>query len=537
MRDDPLGAFDFSGYVRGRSRKRSSKIPMKIAVGGFQHETNTFAPQRATWADFERADAWPGYVRGPELFAAVEGFNIPIAGAVKTLGGLGYELVPLSWCSAPPSSYVDEDAYERVACGMLEDLAAAMGDESGPLDGIYLDLHGAMVAAHLEDGEGELLRRIRSLVGDALPIVASLDFHTNMTEAMVRHASAMVGYRTYPHVDMAATGSRAVALLDRLIREKRPLYKAYRRADFLIPLVWQCTLAEPTRGVFDLLEEIERGSLSHNQGIVSITHTPGFPPADIGECGPALVVYGRDQEAADAAADRILAAIGAQEAAFAGRLYTADEAAREAIRLAQTAARPIVLADIQDNPGAGGTSDTVGLLRALIACRAKGAVIGMIVDPEAAEAAHRVGEGAFLPCGVGAKLGYAGETPVEASWRVMRVASGDFVGTGPMFGGAKFHIGPMALVTDADSGVSVVLAAARIQAVDQEQFRHVGVEPADVPILALKSTVHFRADFQPIAQTVLCVVSPGAHVSDPVELPYAHLRPGVRLRPLGPVRQ
>jgi microcystin degradation protein MlrC len=501
----------------------------RIAVGGFQHETNTFAPQRATWDDFARADAWPGYVRGPELFDAVAGFNIPIAGAVETLRRLGYELIPLSWCSAPPSSYVDEDAYERVAAGILEDLAAA-----GPLDGIYLDLHGAMVAAHQEDGEGELLRRIRGLVGAALPIVASLDFHTNMTAEMVRHASAMIGYRTYPHIDMAPTGSRAAELLDRLIREKRPLCKAFRQADFLIPLVWQCTMAEPTKGIFDLMEEIERGDASHNQGIVSITHTPGFPPADIAECGPALVVYGRDQETADAAADRLLAALEAKEAEFAGRLYTADEAAQEAIRLARTATKPIVLADIQDNPGAGGTSDTVGLLRALIAHQAAGAVIGMIVDPEAAAAAHAAGEGALLPCGVGAKVGYAGETPVEARWRVVRIAGGDFVGTGPMFGGAKFHIGPMALVTDEDSGVSAVLAAARIQACDQEQFRHVGIEPVAVPILALKSTVHFRADFQPIAETVLCVLSPGAHVSDPVELPYRHLRPGIRLRPQGP---
>ena len=504
----------------------------RIAVGGFQHETNTFAPQRATWADFERADAWPGYVRGRELFDAVEGYNIPIAGAVKTLQGLGHEMIPLSWCSAPPSSYVDEDAYERVVGAMLEDLAAA-----GSLDGIYLDLHGAMVAAHHEDGEGELLRRIRTLVGDSLPIVASLDFHTNMTPAMVRHSSAMVGYRTYPHIDMADTGSRAAALLDRLIREKRPLAKAFRQADFLIPLVWQCTMAEPTKGVFALIDEIERGEASHNQGIVAITHTPGFPPADIKECGPALVVYGHDQEAADAAADRILAAIKAKEGEFAGRLYTADEATVEAIRLAKTAPKPIVLADIQDNPGAGGTSDTVGLLRALINHKAAGAVLGMIVDLEAATAAHQVGEGALLPCGVGAKVGYAGETPVEARWRVIRVASGDFTGTGPMFGGAQFHVGPYALITDEDSGVSVVLASARIQAIDQEQFRHVGIEPSRVPILALKSTVHFRADFQPIAETILVVQSPGAHISDPVEMPYEHLRPGIRLRPLGPVRR
>jgi microcystin degradation protein MlrC len=511
----------------------------RIAVGGFQHETNTFAPQRATWADFERADAWPGFVRGPELIDAVEGFNLPIAGAVKTLQELGHELVPLCWCSAPPSSYVERDAYEKVAGWILDDLAAG-----GPFDGIYLDLHGAMVAEHHEDGEGELLRRIRALVGDRMPLVTSLDYHTNLTPEMVRYASAMIGYRTYPHIDMAATGSRAAQLLDRLLKDRRPLYKAYRQIDFLIPLVWQSTLMEPAKGIFALIEDIERGSDrsgapggSHNQGIVSITHTPGFPPADIKECGAALVVYGHDRGAAEAAADRLAAAIREREAGFAGKLYTPDEAVIEALRLAKGATKPVLLADVQDNPGAGGTSDTVGLLRALIAHRAKGAVIGMIVDPEAAEMATAAGEGALLDRGIGAKIGYAGEVPVEARWRVVRLGSGIFTGTGPMYGGAKFQIGPMALVTDEASGVSAVLAAKRIQAVDQEMFRHVGVEPAEVPILALKSTVHFRAHFQPIAEAILCVNSPGAHVSDPAELPYRHLRKGVRLRPMGPVRE
>src|SRR5262249_14329140 len=163
----------------------------------------------------------------------------------------------------------------------------------------------------------------------------------------------------------------AALLLDRLLRERRPLYKAYRQIDFLIPLVWQCTEAEPAKGIFELIGEIEHGAASHNQGIVGITHTPGFPPADIADSGPALVVYGHDRESAEAAADRIAAAIQAHEADFAGRLYTPDEAAAEALRLrAEGAAGPIVLADIQDNPGAGGTSDTVGLLRALIAQRA-----------------------------------------------------------------------------------------------------------------------------------------------------------------------
>ena len=455
------------------------------------------------------------------------------------LQALGHEFVPLCWCSAPPSSYVEREAFEKVAGCILEDLQA-----HGPVDAVYLDLHGAMVAEHHEDGEGELMRRVRGVIGERMPLVASLDYHTNMTREMVRHASAMVGYRTYPHIDMAKTGGRAARLLDRLLTDRRPLYKAYRQLDFLIPLVWQCTLMEPAKGIFELIAETERGSHksggpagSHNQGIVNITHTPGFPPADIAQCGPALVVYGHDKEAAEAQADRLAAFIKQKEPAFAGRLYSPDGAVMEAMRLVQTATKPVVLADIQDNPGAGGTSDTVGLLRALIAHHAQGAVIGMIVDPEAAEAATAVGEGAMLGRGIGAAVGFAGEVPVEAAWRVVRLASGIFTGSGPMYGGAKFRIGPMALVTDEESGVSAVLACRRIQAVDQEMFRHVGVEPGAVPVLALKSTVHFRAHFQPIAEAVLCVQSPGAHVTDPAELPYRNLRKGIRLRPQGPVHR
>jgi microcystin degradation protein MlrC len=159
-----------------------------------------------------------------------------------------------------------------------------------------------------------------------------------------------------------------------------------------------------------------------------------------------------------------------------------------------------------------------------------------MVDPGAAEAAAASGEGAVLKRGIGAVVGYGGETPVEAAWRVVTVGSGNFTGTGPFYGGAKFQIGPMALLTDEKSGVSVVLACKRVQAADQEMFRHVGVEPARTPILALKSTVHFRADFQPIAETILTVQSPGAHITDPAEFPYRHLRKGIRLRPQGPVR-
>jgi len=502
----------------------------RIAVGGFQHETNTFAPQQATWDEFVRADAWPPLLRGAEMISGVAGYNIPIAGAVKRLTELGHSIVPLAWAAAAPASYVTEDAYERMWAMLAEDLK-----RQGPFDAVYLDLHGAMVAENTEDGEGELLKRVRGIVGETIPVVASLDYHANLTPEMARYSTALVGYRTYPHIDMAATGARTIELLDRLLREKRPLYKAYRQVDFLIPRNRQCTFNEPAKGIFDLLGEIEAGERSHNQGIVSVTHTPGFPPADIAQCGPALVVYGHDREAVEAAADRLAAAVKAKEAAFAGELLDPDEAALRAIELSRRAKKPIVLADVQDNPGAGGTSDTVGLLAALMRHKAQGAVIGMMIDPGAAEAAAVVGEGAILRRGLGAVVGYAGEKPVEAAWRVAKLGDGKFTGTGPFYGGARFNMGPMALLTDDASGVSAVVACKRVQAADQEMFRHVGVEPARVPILGLKSTVHFRADFQPIAETILVVRAPGAHITDPAEMPYKHLRTGVRIRPMGPV--
>jgi microcystin degradation protein MlrC len=176
-------------------------------------------------------------------------------------------------------------------------------------------------------------------------------------------------------------------------------------------------------------------------------------------------------------------------------------------------------------------------LAALMRHKAQGAVIGMIVDEAAARAAVEAGEGNVMRCGIGAAVGYAGEKPVEADWRVVKLGDGKFTGTGPFYGGAKFQIGPMALVMDEASGVSAVLACRRVQAADQEMFRHVGIEPSRVPILGLKSTVHFRADFQPIAETILVVQSLGAHITDPVEMPYKHLRKGLRLRPMGPVWQ
>src|SRR5258706_1214337 len=271
----------------------------RIAVGGFQHETNSFAPTPTRLADFIAADGWPGLSRGEVVFDAVAGINLPAAGFIAAARESGHEQVPLLWCAAPPLGLVEADAYERIAEMLLADFAGA-----GPLDAIYLDLHGAMIADHVEDGEGELLRRIRALVGPDLPIVASLDLHANVTASMVDLATLLVAYRTYPHVDMADTGARAAGLLDRLLARGRPWSKAFRKLDFLVPLPWQCTMVEPAAGLYRTLAELEAAATR----LASLSFAPGFPPADIAETGPAVLAYGESPAAVDAPATTLAAA-------------------------------------------------------------------------------------------------------------------------------------------------------------------------------------------------------------------------------------
>jgi microcystin degradation protein MlrC len=490
---------------------------MRIAIGGFQHETNTFAPVKATFADFREGGGWPRLQRGLEMLDNMVGMNLPIAGAIPVLQEAGHELVPLVWAATTPSAHVTDDAYDRIAGAMVDDLRAA-----GAVDGVYLDLHGAMVTESHEDGEGELLRRVREAVGPGAPIVASLDLHCNMTPEMVAHSDGLVAYRTYPHVDMAETGGRAARLLLRFLEGNGPRHKAFRQADFIIPITAQCTFMDPARALY---HEV---AASESDKVGSASFTPGFPAADIHHCGPAVVCYATTQAAADAAADRLIGRVCESERDFGGRIWKPDEAVLAAKEKAAQAARPIVLADTQDNPGAGGTSDTVGLLEALVRHDAQGAVLGIVADPASARAAHEVGAGAAIDLALGGKSGAPGQAPFRARFTVERLGDGAFTGTGPMWRGIPCRLGRMALLRI--GGVRVIVAEKKLQAADQAIFRHLGVEPCEQKILALKSSVHFRADFQPIAEDILVVAAPGSFAADPADLPWQRLRPGVRLR-------
>jgi microcystin degradation protein MlrC len=495
-------------------------LDKRIAVGGFMHETNTFQPQKTTYADFAEAGDRQPLVRGSGVLEKFEGINQSIAGALSVLRPAGATLLPMLWTSTTPAGYVTEDAYERIVAMMLEDLRQAM-----PVDAVYLSLHGAMVCEHLEDPEGELLQRIRAIVGPQAAIAASLDLHSNTTPRMFALSDAMVSYTTYPHVDMADTGVKTARLLsEMLLRGRRP-EKAYRQLPYLIPLTWQCSTLEPSKSIYALADRLLAGV------VASTSFTPGFPAADIHDCGPAVFAYGWDAQATQRACDTLYRAVLEAESQYAGRLYSPDEAVLEAMKRSQASGRTVLLADTQDNPGAGGSADTVGLLAALLRNRAERAVLGVLHDPSAAQGAHAVGEGRVLTIGVGAKSGAWGERPLEREWTVERLGDGRMTCQGPMMTGWKLALGPMALL--ASGGVRVAVSTKKVQAMDQEPFRHLHVEPRKERIVALKSSVHFRAHFEPIASDVLVVESPGAMVADPAKLAFTRLRAGIRMRPLG----
>jgi microcystin degradation protein MlrC len=492
----------------------------RIAIGAFLHETNTFAPTKATYDDFVHGGGWPSMALGADVLKVMRKINVGSAGFIDEAEVNGWEIVPTISCAASPSAHVTEDAYERIVKVMIDGIKAA-----GPLDAVYLDLHGAMVTEHLDDGEGEILARVRRVIGKELPLVVSLDLHANVTPEMVEHADALIAYRTYPHIDMADTGRSAAKHLALLLRTKQRFAKAFRQLPFLIPISWQCSNDQPTKGIYRKLTALE------SKTVPTLSFAPGFPAADFVSCGPSVFAYGKTQADADAAVEKLAALVESHEDDFDGRIYTPDEGVRYAMELAARANKPVVIADTQDNPGAGGDSDTTGMLRALVRNNAQRAAIGVIFDPASAKAAHAAGVGATVTLALGGKSGIPGDAPYKETFVVEKLSDGKFIASGPYYGGRDMDMGPSAALRI--GGVRVVVSSHKAQLADQAMYRYVGIEPTEQAILVNKSSVHFRADFEPIAEQLLICAAPGAMPADTAALPWTRLRPGIRIKPNG----
>ncbi|MGR3378150.1 M81 family metallopeptidase [Salipiger abyssi] len=493
----------------------SPKRP-RVLIAGISHETNSFAAGQTPLEKFLATNDFPGLQTGDEIVAYHRGRNFGTSGFLARMEDEA-EIVPAIWMHGGAGGPA-EDAVLTYFCDHLLEAF----DRAGPVDAIYLDLHGSMVTPGWPDAEGEILRRLRGVTGPDLPIVASMDYHGNLSRAMVGALDGLSAYRTYPHIDRAETGARAAEQLLRIWAEGRPKEKALLRSDFLIPLPFECTLTDPSRMLVAMCEELP-------EGVSALEYVPGFPAADTAETGPAVLAIGCDAAAVRAAAERVFQALEAAERDFAIPVYSPEAAVARAAELRGTG--PVLLADTQDNPGGGGAGDTTGLLKAMVAADLRNAALAIMIDGEAAQAAHAAGAGARLRLALGGKHGPEGVTPLEAVYEVRALSDGQFRATGKVVGGREIDLGLSAVLRL--GGIDIVTASNPMQPYDPEVFAHLGLDPAGYDMLGLKSSVHFRADFEPLSRGVLIVRAPGWHLIDLDVLPYRNLREGMRLGPLG----
>ncbi|WIY53958.1 M81 family metallopeptidase [Devosia sp. YIM 151766] len=491
----------------------------RIAVGGFLHETNTFVPGRATQGSFQSGGGYPGMCFGNDVLSSLDGVNCGLAGFIEA-ARTDHELIPLSWAVAVPSGPVTDEAFEYITGKIVDTLKFDC-----EIDAVYLDLHGAMVTESRDDGDGEILRRVRAAIGEDIPIVASLDLHANVSPLMFQCADGLLSYQTYPHIDMAETGRRCFAFLkEALARGRRP-YKLFRQLPFLIPTVAQCTLLEPAKGIYDQLIEFER-----REGVSSLSFNPGFPAADVKDCRPSVTGYGWDASEVATVTDGLLKLIEANEGAFNFPLLSPDEAVLDAMAHASPGG-PVVIADTQDNPGGGSTSDTMGMLRALLRHNVENAAIGLIADPSAAETAHRSGVGATLKIALGGRGGFPGDEPLEGEFLVEALSQGEVKMSGGLYGYGTGQLGKSACLRI--GGVQVAVSSVVSQMADQQMFRFVGIEPKERAVVVVKSTIHFRANFDTISTRTIVATAPGGMIADCSRLPWKNLPPDVRTMPMG----
>ena len=485
---------------------------MRAFIAMLSHETNTFSTLPTDRAAFDTRRR----MYGGELLEVYRGTGTCLGGMIDGAARRGLTLMPSLAAAASPAGGVTKDFYEEAKARICADLRAA-----GRLEGVLLDLHGAMVTEHAEDGEGDLLRAVREVVGPGVPIVVTLDFHANVTAEMVRHATLLHGYKTYPHVDMAERGREAAErLADVLAGTARPTV-AYRQPRLLPPLGAQLTARGPMRRLYDLADEMER-----DPRVLTVSVFAGFPLADIHDAGLSIyVATNNDPALAATLADRLEAVAWENRHEFQHRAVPVPEAVAQALRLEE---RPIVLADIADNTGGGASGDGTEILRELLRVSAPSATVACIWDPAAARACHAAGLGATVSLDVGGKVDDRHGAPMTMTGRVAALSDGAFVHKGPMMTGLPGRLGPTAVLQA--GGVKVILISHRWQTLDPEMIRIAGIDPTQERILVVKSTIHYRAAFEPLAALIIEVDAPGLSSSNLERFTFSRVR-----RPIFPL--
>ncbi len=504
---------------------------MRIAIAGFMHESNTFARTRTDRAAFES-----GSQRfGDALVAEWKDAHHEMGGFIEGAARFGYTLHPTVMAWATPSGPVTDDVLDEVVRGIVAAVQPHIDRAAGdPLrvDGLLLALHGAMVCEGYPDGDGEVLARLRAALGPRLPLVVTLDFHANLSAAMVEHSTATVFYQTNPHVDQRARGLVAASIMARTVRgEVRPT-QAFAKPDLLISIACQNTNTEPLAPFMEQARALEK-----QPGVLAANISAGFPYADVAEIGPSvLVVTDNNPERAQAEADRLARELWANRAKLVRSLAEPCSAVTRAIRSER---RPVVLVDFGDNIGGGSPGDGTILLRELLAQGADGAVVTLF-DPEAVERAEAAGLGAAIELVVGGKSDALHGEPLPVRGRVRSAHDGHWIEDQPRHGGRRHNDQGRTVVLEirressverrapereqASPRITLVLNSKRTPPFSLGQLTSLGIDPAREKILVVKAAIAYRAAYAPIAGEIIEVDTPGLTANDPRHFTYRHVR-------------
>ena len=488
---------------------------MRLVIAMMKHETNTFPPIRT---DCQRFLDWGAYL-GDEARRAYEGTGMPMAAYIDLAKEIGAEIVTPVAAEAMPSGPVTADAYERMSSAILE--AVARG-----CDAAMLDLHGAMVAETTPDGEGTLLERIRA-IAPGLPIAVTCDLHANLSDKMVQNCTGLIGYKTYPHVDMYAVGKQVGEILLRALAGKIRPVMAWGSRPLLAQTLRMGTDDEPMKSLIAMARNAEAG------GLLAATVFGGFPLADTAAAGlSAICIADGDAGAARRTTEELLAAAWARREDFLYRHEPLDQAVARAKAAAEGAGGPVLLLDHADNTGSGGTQDVMTVISEVIRQGLDDVAVGAVCDPQAVIAMQRAGVGATVTLALGGRtdmpsIGLAG-APLEVTGKVRTLSDGEWIVRGPMYTGVKVQMGPSAVL---DTGkVQIVVVSRHHEPWDQGVFTSLGIDPKVKRFLVLKSRIHYRAGFAPIAAATVTCDGDGVTTSNNDLLRFAAVR-----RPIYPL--
>ena len=487
---------------------------MKILIARFNHETNTFSPVPTPLEAFE--PAW-----GDDALRLNLGMRTAMAAFIDLARRAGAEIVTPVSATANPSGPVHAQAYDEITGRIVR---AAPG-----CDAILLDLHGAMVAEHTPDGEGDLLERVRA-AAPGVPIGVALDLHGNITAKMVRHADVMVGFKTYPHVDMYETGEHAGRLLLAMVPGRQAHAVCWRQLPLMSHTLRSTTLGGAMQRAVEAARAAEAG------GVPAVSGFAGFSLADIEAPCVSVVATGRDtpegMRAAQAAADRVAAQIWDERAGFVYDSEPLADSLARARSLAEGASRPVLLLDHGDNCMSGGTCDTMDVLQAAIAAGLQDIAVGPVCDPQAVDALVRAGIGNRVALALGNKMPLdrlgLHKQPLRVEGTVLALSDGEYTVKGPIYTGQRCRMGRTALL---DIGAARIVVTERThEPFDLGVFECVGVDPTKHRFLLLKSRMYCRPVFEPLAQALVECDSPGVTTSDYSRFRFTNLE-----RPLYPL--